>query len=221
MPLQTILTDQWWTLAASFAVPALLLHCVFAHPTKNSIPGPWLARYTNVLRIRTAVSGNQMHHHLSLHKRYGKLVRVGPNCISDSDSRYIPSIYGTGLPKSSFYNVFHAAPGVPTNFSTRDAAEHKVMNSQLGAVFSTSSLRDLEQSYDACTDILVEKFEMLAARGEMVDLEKWLHWYASDVITSLTFSRRLGCLEGECDVDGRNDAIFRRMRILSVVGQVP
>ena len=58
------------------------------------VPGPWLAGITNLPRLYWTWTSKPFEKHLSLHKKYGKLVRMGPNMVSISDPGAIPTIYG-------------------------------------------------------------------------------------------------------------------------------
>lgn len=82
-----------------------------------------------------------------------------------------------------------------------------------------TSLVELEPLTDICIEILISKLNR--KQGQSVDLGTWLHWYAFDVITSLTFSTRQGFMETETDVDGIINAIEGRLVYNSIIGQVP
>ncbi len=82
-----------------------------------------------------------------------------------------------------------------------------------------NALVELEPMTDACIAILQKKFDGMQSRD--VDLGEWLQWYAFDVITSVTFSNRLGFMESERDVEGIINAIEGRLAYNSVIGQVP
>lgn len=60
------------------------------------VPGPLLASISNVPRLLWVWSGSVQDVHIDLHKKYGKIVRLGPNAISISDPHEIQKIYGTG-----------------------------------------------------------------------------------------------------------------------------
>lgn len=62
----------------------------------KSIPGPFLASFSNLDRIWSCATGQQMKYHLALHEKYGPFVRVGPNHVSFSDVGLIPVVYGVG-----------------------------------------------------------------------------------------------------------------------------
>lgn len=63
-------------------------------PGLRQIPGPFLASFSPLDRIITAASGHQFSTHIKYHKRYGSLVRVGPNHVSFANAALIPQVYG-------------------------------------------------------------------------------------------------------------------------------
>ncbi|KAK5046573.1 hypothetical protein LTR84_007334 [Exophiala bonariae] len=60
----------------------------------SSIPGPFFAAYTDLSRFLVVWGRRPERRHVELHKRYGPLVRLGPNCVSVSDPAAIKTIYG-------------------------------------------------------------------------------------------------------------------------------
>lgn len=60
------------------------------------VPGPLLASITNIPRVLWVLSNRAHDIHISLHERYGKLVRFGPNMVSVGDATEISKIYGFG-----------------------------------------------------------------------------------------------------------------------------
>lgn len=60
----------------------------------RTIPGPFLARFTRLFLFFHAVKGNGHTLYQDLHRKYGRIVRVGPNKISVSDPDLISKIYG-------------------------------------------------------------------------------------------------------------------------------
>jgi cytochrome P450 len=165
-----------------------------------------------------------MNYHLALHAKYGRLVRVGPNHVSVSDGNAIQQLYSisTKFVKSEFYSLFDIktpAGVASTTFSVRDETVHKAKKRPVANAFSMSTMRELEPMNDTCSEILVRKLNERI--GQDVDLGTWLHWYAFDVISSITFSNRLGFMEEEKDVGNIIEAIEGRLVYNSIVGQAP
>ena len=65
------------------------------HKTGQSeLPGPRLARYSNLWRIQNGNSGSAPQTFHQLHRKYGKVVRIGPNHVSISDPALVSIVYG-------------------------------------------------------------------------------------------------------------------------------
>lgn len=60
----------------------------------RSIPGPTIAAYTGLWRLVDVWKGDAHHTAIKLHRKYGPLVRVGPNHVSVGDPKEISNIYG-------------------------------------------------------------------------------------------------------------------------------
>lgn len=58
------------------------------------IPGPFLAKFTDLWRLKLQYFGSIQPVLHELHKMYGSTVRIGPNTVSVSDPEYITTIYG-------------------------------------------------------------------------------------------------------------------------------
>ncbi|KAK3070210.1 hypothetical protein LTR53_010858 [Teratosphaeriaceae sp. CCFEE 6253] len=216
----------YWQLVAGLLVLSIVLYLasIRFRPGLRSIPGPFLASISNLDRILSCVAGLQMNYHLWLHEQYGPLVRIGPKHVSFSDVSLIPQVYGISskFVKSDFYSMFDIkAPGgtVPTVFSVRDEHRHKGIKRPIAGAYSMSTLKELEPMNDECSAILLRKLDGMV--GQDIDLGKWVHWYAFDVITSVTFSNRMGFMEQEKDVQGIIAAIEGRLVYNSIVGQAP
>lgn len=147
-------------------------------PGLRNIPGPFLAKISNLDRLRSCANGQQMTYHLQLHDKYGPFVRIGPNHVSFSDASLIPQVYSitSKFYKSDFYKMFDiktAAGQTPTVFSVRDEKLHKELKRPIAHAYSMSSLKELEPMNDECSTIFLRKLDGLV--GKDIDLGKWLH----------------------------------------------
>jgi hypothetical protein len=62
------------------------------------IPGPRLAAFTDLWRLRSLREGSTHLAQLRLHRRLGRAVRLGPNMVSLSDATLIPTLYSSTKP---------------------------------------------------------------------------------------------------------------------------
>jgi len=229
MPLQDVFhysTDRTSTLViwlSVLAIVAVLLKIRFRAGIRN-VPGPFTASFLPLDRLRTAASGHQFQAHIDYHRKYGTLVRVGPSHVSFSDADWITQVYGisTKYEKSDFYKPFDAKTPIgnsPTVFSIRTEAGHRALKRPVANAYSMSTMVELEPMTNICIKILQRKLD--SKQGQAIDLGEWLHWYAFDVITSITFSNRMDFMEKERDIDNIIDVIEGRLAYNAVVGQTP
>ncbi|KAF2142893.1 uncharacterized protein K452DRAFT_357955 [Aplosporella prunicola CBS 121167] len=195
-------------------------------PGLYTIPGPWLAAWTGLWRFFDVQRGNAHWTHIELHKKYGPLVRIGPNHVSVGDPKEIANIYGLarGFTKTAFYplqSISWKGKFQMNIFSTRDEAYHREQKRPIASAYSLSSLLAKEEAVDSCSIIFMEKMKDFADRNEAVDLGMWLQYYAFDVVGELSFAKKLGFLEKGADVDGMMETIAGILVYASQVGQLP
>jgi hypothetical protein len=60
----------------------------------SSIPGPAIAKVTNLWKLNAAAQAEMPWRNIALHRKYGPLVRIGPNMVSVNDPEAYPIING-------------------------------------------------------------------------------------------------------------------------------
>ena len=124
--------------------------------------------------------------------------------------------------QSNFYSLFDAKSPqgpLPTVFSIRSEKQHKALKRPVANAYSMSALVELEPMTDECIAILQRKLD--GKQGQEIDFGEWLQWFSFDVITTITFSNRLGFMEQEKDVSGIINAIEGRLAYNAVIGEAP
>ncbi|KAG0650381.1 Aldehyde dehydrogenase [Hyphodiscus hymeniophilus] len=207
------LLDVWRMMIPVVLLTAAIIYFVRIkyRPGLKDVPGPFLATFSNFDRIVTAASGKQFLAHIGYHEKYGALVRVGPNHVSFSNADLIPIVYG-------ITSKFYKGP-IPTVFSIRSEKQHKALKRPVANAYSMSALVELEPMTDECISIMQRKLD--GKQGQELDFGEWLQWFSFDVITTITFSNRLGFMEQEEDVSGIINAIEGRLAYNSVIGEAP
>lgn len=71
---------------------SLVAYRLFFHPLKN-VPGPFLARITELWRTSKYFKGTWHTDILELHRRYGSVVRISPNEVSVVHPDLVTTIY--------------------------------------------------------------------------------------------------------------------------------
>lgn len=86
-----------------------------------------------------------------------------------------------------------------------------------------SSLVGYEPLVDSTTDVYIERTKelFLGDNAQRCDFSKWLQFYAFDVIGELTWSKRLGYIERNEDVDGIIGFLQNFLSYAAKVGFLP
>ncbi|KAI1380425.1 cytochrome P450 [Hypoxylon crocopeplum] len=186
---------------------ARLLH---AYLRLSSIPGPFFARLTDLWRFRAQNSRGYSAALVKLHKKHGKLVRIGPNHISISDPDAVPIVYSTNpvwVKAPSYYGAVTVSQGrtIPSIIAMSEA-QHTAVRKAVGRAFTTNSLLDYEDSIESAALELVEVLGSLQA----ADIGMWLQFFAMDVLIRVSFSESLGFMQKGSDMDGILAAVMAR-----------
>jgi hypothetical protein len=84
---------QYWPVVLVGGLALRLVRNKF-HNKLNQYPGHWLAGYTDWWRFYDNLTRKTEKTHVELHRKYGDVVRLGPNVLSIADPRAIKIIYG-------------------------------------------------------------------------------------------------------------------------------
>lgn len=213
-----------------------------------SVPGPFLARFTDLWYAYRMYRGDFEKENLELHRKHGMLthlrtksdydtnvagffagpiVRYGVDRYSISDPMAAKVIYGTGTKsaKSSWYESWsNPHPDAWNLFGDRDARRHAANRRQYQNTYSMSSLVNYESFVDDCADLFCQRLEEMSARdgwGRAVDMGHWLQCYAFDVIGMITYSKRIGFLDLGEDVGGVMQNLEDHLAYASLIGIYP
>ena len=108
--------------------------------------------------------------------------------------------------QSDFYPVQNAVSEghrLQSLFSTIDEDYHAKYRRCVNAAFSMSSLVNYEPLVSSTVGVFLDRTqELYGGNGRTCNFSQWLQYFAFDVIGDLTWSKRLGFVEGNRDVDG-------------------
>lgn len=190
---------------------------------RTGILGPIVGRLSSLYRIWILLDGHGPINYFNLHKKYGPVVRTGPNHVSLSDSSLIPVIYDTKnhFLKSAFYDLFrplYRGKPLDTVFTTQDVAQNRRLKAPLvkNMTGSPSLFKDeIQHSIDVFAK------QMRSIQGQSIDMSYWAFFWAFDVTFALVFGCHYGYMESQSDC---NRWIYTFKTITSgaaMLGQVP
>jgi cytochrome P450 len=160
-------------------------------PIPSSVPGPFIARLTKKWILFIDLSGSRARTVHELHKKYGPVVRLGPNELSFAAIEAVKPVYGTGTSciKSSAYDNF----GRLGMFQMQDPAQHRERQKRVAHIFAPSTLQQMEPLIQGVVDKLVSAIERRL--GKEVDALHWCRMTALDTSGEILMGKSFGAFE--------------------------
>ncbi|KAF7555155.1 hypothetical protein G7Z17_g2388 [Cylindrodendrum hubeiense] len=188
----------------------------------KSVPGPFLARFSDLWYFWAVRKGRFEQQNRELHQKYGSVVRCGPNRYSINDPDATKIIYGLGtqFAKSSWYSTW-GAPGQWTIFSDESIKHHSQTRRLYQAIYSMTALVNYEPYVDECNTLFTQRLAEMAQAAVPIDMGHWFQCYAFDVIGMITYSKRLGFLDRGDDVGGVMGALDGHLKYATLTGIFP
>ncbi|KAM6512923.1 hypothetical protein FSOLCH5_010615 [Fusarium solani] len=168
-----------------------MVYNLFFHPL-SKYPGPKLAAITDLWYAFHWTSGKWHFVIQETHRKYGDVVRIGPNELSFSSVESYKDIYGHSTKgkkpflKSTWYANDDSSP--PAILSTRDPVDHRKQRQCLSHAFSAKSLRDQQAVVHKYVDLFIEQIGKLGGPDTGgVNIPEAFSWLTFDIIGDLAF----------------------------------
>ncbi|KAG6353877.1 hypothetical protein INS49_005134 [Diaporthe citri] len=210
-----MLNEYTIALIAGVGLGVLVVSHVVAYlrsPLKD-IPGPFLAKFTNMWRLIDHYKATQISTQRRLHEELGPAVQIGPNVVSLSDPTLLKTVYST------------RGEYIKNVFGTRSNSLHSRYLKPIQKLYSVNSMLSMEGLVDKTTRSLCEQIENRFVDGKNVqrtcDIADWIEFYAWDVVGEVTFSKDFGFLKGGSDQMQLIETAESIMHYFGVVGQMP
>ncbi|KAI0409036.1 cytochrome P450 [Xylaria palmicola] len=188
----------------------ILYQCVFS--TLAAFPGPLAAKLSKGWRAYMLYRGRWHRDLVSLHQRYGPVVRIGPNELSIGDPEAFLQIYRANgaYPKSASYAVVKGSR--PFDLAgERDEKVHAAQRRLVARAYTMESSMKLEPQVNELVSLLLTKLDDVAYSGQTIDLGYWLQLFAFDVIGAISFSKPYGFVSSGSDTIGSDKNFFDRL----------
>ena len=176
---------------------------------------------------RTTYGGKQYWTHRELHRKYGPLVRIGPNEIMTDDPNIIRdmSAVRSTFTRGEWYLTGRFNPYYDNLFTVLDNHGHKQARARVFAGYAGretgAALEDgVDRQITRLTDLLRKKYAISGGMAPLLDLSRITSYFTMDVITKLAFGQEFGYLE-EKDLYGFLREVHDLWPQMSTVADVP
>ncbi|KAI0855798.1 benzoate 4-monooxygenase cytochrome P450 [Xylaria cubensis] len=194
----------------------------------SAIPGPPSASFCNLWKVLAVYHNDMPRRNMAAHRKYGPVVRIGPNTISFSSPEALHTIHGSrqAYPKSDFYKptsaIFEGAP-LLNMFSTQDVNYHSSLKKRVGGLYTKAAVLRLEPKIDGCVSMFTRKIETLVPKDATIrlDMSLWVHLFAFDCLGELNVSKKFGFLESGRDINGMIEGSDRALIKTGLYAQSP
>ncbi|KAF5002939.1 hypothetical protein FDECE_10494 [Fusarium decemcellulare] len=197
-----------WTPLAGL-LPLLLFYLVpyfWTHKHLRAIPGPLVARFSNLWLLYICRLSKRSYTVYDLHERLGPVVRIQPDHISIIDEKAINLVYGhgNGLEKSSWYDSSISL--TRSIFTARKRAEHARKRRYIAHSFAPKSARAAEACVANKVEILVQQWDAIIDRERQQDMfakiecRRWFTYLSFDITGDLLYSEPFGMLRNGSDL---------------------
>ncbi|KAF7505015.1 isotrichodermin C-15 hydroxylase [Endocarpon pusillum] len=165
---------------------------VFFHPL-GYLPGPksWIA--FPILRQLASTRGVFDARMREFHRRYGDIVRFGPNEVSFINAQAWKDIYGQ-RPTQQLQRFIVPAARHPADIFNANEADHARFRKALLPAFSQKGLQEQEPILGSYVGQLVDRLKEVAVSGAPTDMVEWYNWTTFDMIGDLAFGEPFGGL---------------------------
>ncbi|GAP93433.2 putative cytochrome p450 [Rosellinia necatrix] len=204
------------TLSAADCVPLVLgslllwylISSVFTWYRLRHVPGPFLAKFSYFWLARIGQKGQLYYVHRDLCKKYGRLVRVGPNTLTTDDPEIwrrasaVRSSYG----KDPWYHGARFNPYHDIMFTTLDVPAHDKMKALVGGAFGGREVPLLESGVDEQVMALIDNIRQNLSDNDgnnpsaLLDMAPLMSYFTMDVVTKVAFGREYGYLKANEDL---------------------
>ncbi|KGQ07808.1 Isotrichodermin C-15 hydroxylase [Beauveria bassiana D1-5] len=196
---QPLLSSLWRPIAGLIALSVIyhayiILYRLALHPLAK-VPGPKLhAASWFPFLWQTNVAASAPRTIQAMHRKYGPVVRVGPDQVALDGSLGWSAVFAhsTGsLPEfgKPFEQYF---PGDATSLIGAPRDRHRRIRRQLAHAFSAGALAEQEATVTQYVELLLDRLRTL--EGDEFDIIPWLNFTTFDIIGDLAFSDSFGSL---------------------------
>lgn len=218
-------------LGLGFTILCYILTSLQSWHRLRNFPAPsFIASFSYLWLAKTTYSGRQYWVHRSLHKKYGTMVRIGPNEILTNDPEIIKKVSSarSSYKRGRWYQTGRFNPYHENLLSILEPAAHAKAKARTGPAYSGREMEGgveagLNEQLHALIAVLGRNYIACSEHSSqpLLDLGPISVYFTLDVITRLAFGREFGYLKDETDHFNFLGSLKNLWPIMSTSADVP
>jgi hypothetical protein len=222
VPSQILVSLLAWFSALGTSI--LLYRIVLPVHPLHHIPGPVLAKSTQLCQFYSLFKGQPRVDQRRLHERYGPVIRIGPNEVSIADPSALTAVFGGNSWQKGKGYSFTASGGAATTETAlsaiRDHKEHKTRRKIWDRAFAIASLKGYQPSIELRVQQLCNQLDNICSNGPL-DLQEWIGYLVFDVMTDLAWGGGGDALVQGRDPDGAIASLRYSLHLAGMTKALP
>ncbi|KAL4254974.1 Cytochrome P450 superfamily protein [Abortiporus biennis] len=186
------------------------------HPLAQ-YPGPVLCKLTNSWVMYQTLIGQHHRYIAELHRKYGDVVRIGPNELSFNRASTVSPIL-KGLTKSQYYDT-RIQEGAMQLDGIKDLNFHASRRKNWTKAMNSQALKEYSEIVQAKTEELMEALK--ARQGETLNISQWLGFFSFDFMGLMAFSFDFGMVKAGADLSGFGGVLERGTFEAGLISYIP
>ncbi|KAF7558353.1 hypothetical protein G7046_g5793 [Stylonectria norvegica] len=217
--------------STAILLAATAVYRLVFHPL-SAVPGPRWAAVSNFWYAYQIRNGRTVQLGKTLHRRYGPVVRIGPNEICFNSKEAFQAIYvtGSGYEKSDFYLAtsltkpqldWKLQPHFSDTLdllSDSNMKRYRLQRRLIGPIYQKSNVVQYEAAIDSAMKQAIVTLKSL--NGAEVSLNEWMHIISVECLGAAVLSWSPSLLKNETDF-GSGPHAYQAWRRKSVFGLFP
>lgn len=162
-------------LIAYIALSALyqVVYYRFFHPLRH-FPGPFWASVTRLWVAYHNILGDECEVELTLHRKYGPVLRITPTLLLVSDATKLPEVYNRQASKSNHY-ITGSFGKTESLFNMQDHKHHAHFRKIAAGPYAFSNVKKMEPLVDTRIEAWLGRIdELFCSKGEKFDFAPWV-----------------------------------------------
>lgn len=193
----------------------------------SHIPGPTGWGVTVIPWVSLHFKPDLMDQYYQLNKKFGPLVRVGPNTVITSDADTVRRMSAAQSPyrRSLNYYAMRLNPGKDHVFSTMDEATHNDLRKKMSAGYSGKENLTLENDIDSSIlelcDLIDRKYVTTPENVRPMDLAAKIEYMVLDIISKASFDYKFHDIRDDNDNFGYIKEIHKLLPNVTWIAPIP
>jgi hypothetical protein len=218
---------DWARAASSAALLTLLTYIVSSIVAWNKlrhIPGPFLASFSYIWGFWTVCTGHGDRILVAEQKKYGSIMRIGPDAVAIDDPETLLRINGTrsSYTRGPWYDSFRFDVRGNNSITEMDPDKHNKRKAKLVSGYSGRNVANLEAKIDKWIAALVRCIRAKIAKGAgTIDIGTLIQYFQVDLITEAEMGAPWGDLADEQDHFGYLKTNDTAIPVIQCIGWLP